>query len=439
MRHGKVKVEGDLTLDTGATADEISTDGTLAGDSDTAIPTEKAVKTYADTKETALGFTPEDVANKDTDNTLSANSDTKYPSQKAIKSYVDSLIQGLDWQESVLDRIDFTTAEPISPSTGDRYINTVTGTSNQTSQAVTIDRIYEWNGSTWTEDTPTEGFASWVEDEDVLYVYGGSAWVKFGSTVTHANLSGLQGGTTNEYYHLTSAEQVELTQWLDNVTLASNGDLTLPNGTNVNEFSTDNTLAGDSDNAVPTEKAVKTYVDTEVAGGGGGDLTLISVTSVSASNSGNIPIANDKQYIVTIDVQDQSAGSELHLRFNSDSTATGYTWLVRETTLLTSPVETLTGDDSDSLIKLTVSPLDTGGDGDIRLKLYINTYAPALGLPFGATVHGGGVGAFTNGRVNTAIEIHGILKQFLTITDFEIFPSSGTMDMDIRVYELAQS
>jgi len=29
----------------------------------------------------------------------------------------------------------------------------------------------------------------------------------------------------------------------------------------INEFSTDGTLAGNSDNAVPTEKAVKTYVD----------------------------------------------------------------------------------------------------------------------------------------------------------------------------------
>jgi len=35
----------------------------------------------------------------------------------------------------------------------------------------------------------------------------------------------------------------------------------------VNEFSTDGTLAGDSDLAVPTEKAVKTYVDTEILSG----------------------------------------------------------------------------------------------------------------------------------------------------------------------------
>lgn len=40
----------------------------------------------------------------------------------------------------------------------------------------------------------------------------------------------------------------------------------LTSGTSVNEFSTDGTLAGNSDDAVPTEKAVKTYVDGEIAG-----------------------------------------------------------------------------------------------------------------------------------------------------------------------------
>ncbi len=44
----------------------------------------------------------------------------------------------------------------------------------------------------------------------------------------------------------------------------SNG-LILENGTAVNEISTDGTLAGDSDDAVPTEKAVKTYIDNEVS------------------------------------------------------------------------------------------------------------------------------------------------------------------------------
>jgi hypothetical protein len=37
-----------------------------------------------------ISFVPEDVSNKDTDGTLAANSDSKYPSQKAIKAYVDA-------------------------------------------------------------------------------------------------------------------------------------------------------------------------------------------------------------------------------------------------------------------------------------------------------------------------------------------------------------
>ena len=46
----------------------------------------------------------------------------------------------------------------------------------------------------------------------------------------------------------------------DEVTIDNSG-VTLRAGTNINEFSTDGTLSGNSDDAVPTEKAVKTYVD----------------------------------------------------------------------------------------------------------------------------------------------------------------------------------
>lgn len=70
------------------------TDGTLAANSDTKYASQKAVKTYVDTglgtKQNSLGFTPEDSANKDIDGTLAANSDTKYPSQKAVKTYADT-------------------------------------------------------------------------------------------------------------------------------------------------------------------------------------------------------------------------------------------------------------------------------------------------------------------------------------------------------------
>lgn len=44
----------------------------------------------------------------------------------------------------------------------------------------------------------------------------------------HSKTPLLQGGTTDEYYHLTSAEYTELSQWLDDVTLAADGTTTLP-------------------------------------------------------------------------------------------------------------------------------------------------------------------------------------------------------------------
>lgn len=59
-----------------------STDGTFAANSDTYYPTQKAAKTYADTKVPTSYL--------DTDGALAANSDTKIPSQKAVKTYVDT-------------------------------------------------------------------------------------------------------------------------------------------------------------------------------------------------------------------------------------------------------------------------------------------------------------------------------------------------------------
>ncbi|MDD4381727.1 MAG: hypothetical protein PHE21_00045 [Candidatus Dojkabacteria bacterium] len=90
----------------------LDTDGTLAGDSDVKVPTQKAVKTYADTKIpkttniTALnetGIADGEVAvfnltNKDirtsnvlisTDGTLTGDADTNIPTEKAVKTYID--------------------------------------------------------------------------------------------------------------------------------------------------------------------------------------------------------------------------------------------------------------------------------------------------------------------------------------------------------------
>jgi hypothetical protein len=217
MRQGKIKIDSDLQLSTGATVNEFSTS---LNDNNTSLPT-----------------------------------------GKAVKDYTDSLALGLDWQESVLDQINLVTSEPSSPSTGDRYINTATGTSSQTAQSVTINRIYEWNGSSWNEATPTEGFATWVEDEDILYVYNGSSWAKFGSTVTHANLNGIQGGTTDEYYHLTSQQHTDV------VALLASPPSGIPS--NMQVFTSSGTW-------VRPAGVDKVWVRVQGAGGGGGHSTTAS-------------------------------------------------------------------------------------------------------------------------------------------------------------------
>lgn len=56
-------------------------------------------------------------------------------------------------------------------------------------------------------------------------------------------------------------------------------------GTTINEFSTDGTLAGNSDDAVPTEKAVKTYADTKIPKSildAKGDLIVASANDTEA-------------------------------------------------------------------------------------------------------------------------------------------------------------
>lgn len=70
-----------LTLPNGAAINEFSTDDTMAGDSDAAVPTEKAVKAHVTAR---LG----DVMSAD--GTLVDNSDDVVPTEKAVKTYVDA-------------------------------------------------------------------------------------------------------------------------------------------------------------------------------------------------------------------------------------------------------------------------------------------------------------------------------------------------------------
>jgi hypothetical protein len=157
------------------------------------------------------------------------------------KDYVDGVIQGMDWQDSVQHNLSYlkvgssgaptggsgeTSGEKclntndgklytytaswdagVAVSTGDRFIfkqpgGTGSGFTDGTT-ATEDNKIREYNGSSFDETVPNKGFAVMVEDQDKQYNFNGTAWVPFGSTVTHNNTSGLNDG---DYKHLTASE-----------------------------------------------------------------------------------------------------------------------------------------------------------------------------------------------------------------------------------------
>ena len=106
-------------------------------------------------------------------------------------------------------------------------------------------------------------------------------------------------------------------KWMeDEDTFDMSCSLTLNAGQAVNEFSTDGTLTGNSDTAIPTEKAVKTYVDSIAGASSISDLTedvdyrmikgaivrYASTTTVTISDG--YGMCKDKRWYITTDITD---------------------------------------------------------------------------------------------------------------------------------------
>ena len=110
---------------------------------------------------------------------------------------------------------------------------------------------------------------------------------------------------------------------LANDALTVNGSLELSGGTSVNEFSIDGTLAGNSDNAVPTEKAVKTYADSVSAASIEADNRVREYIDASVSGSqvlDSTPVNNSGSGIITQDVVGKTVffGNLLYRSFTND-------------------------------------------------------------------------------------------------------------------------
>jgi len=114
------------------------------------------------------------------------------------KGYVDGLVNGINWQDPVLNVQTDNTLDPgATPTTGDRYIleDVLNLNVNFGSPAGAVDDdIVEYNGSAFVVvfATSVEGLATVQNDNTGGYLtYNGSAWVSMGTIIDHGNLSGL--------------------------------------------------------------------------------------------------------------------------------------------------------------------------------------------------------------------------------------------------------
>ena len=107
--------------------------------------------------------------------------------------------------------------------------------------SVTVDPL--------TDSVTISGSSTFVGSDDTPSVYEeGSLIFSTATDIDYA--TELSWDDTTKKFSITSSGSLGFTN----------------NGTYINEFSTDTTLSGNSDDAIPTEKAVKTYVDDSIDG-----------------------------------------------------------------------------------------------------------------------------------------------------------------------------
>ncbi len=124
----------------------------------------------------------------------------------ATQGSVKTQLGALAWQGTV--KSSTTSAQPGSPTTGDRYILPVGATGGSWSGH--DKAIATWGGASWTFQTPSTGWTAYVVDTGMFWRYA-TTWADISATVTHETLAGLLGGASSDHYHITGAEHTILT------------------------------------------------------------------------------------------------------------------------------------------------------------------------------------------------------------------------------------
>ena len=160
---------------------------------------------------------------------------------------------------------------------------------------------------------------------------------------------------------------------------------------------------------------------------------LSRTTFTTAASSGDITITAGNKYIAFLRITAASVDNEiLFLRFDDDSGASQYNWVIDELLNSTSPTSTLTGDDADSEIQF-----GTIENTSVVTRMACNFIFDANDVDNGTTrivsIFGHCSGNSASGLVT--LESSGFYRSDGTVSIIEFHVGSGTMTGDVTLYE----
>lgn len=306
-------VGGDIQLGSGigAKVNEFSTDVNMTGNSNTAVPTEAAVKTFVDNAIGGISINSGSIGTST--NTNLGFSNTLVPTQNAVKTYVDN--RGVDASSSNWFHI---TEHPYpsgccNVAYGSAALESVTSGGHNTglgnnSLRVNATGSYNVGLGSGTLYSSTNGSGNIAIGRSSLASNLTGSWniaIGFASGNSETGSNKLYIENSNSSTPLIggnfSDDKLGVNMAVSalgssSATLTVGGDIQLGSGTGakVNEFSTDATLADNSTTAVPTESAVKSYVDGLIGADGSQNLAINQdlFTPTNYTGSSNTALGN---------------------------------------------------------------------------------------------------------------------------------------------------
>ena len=157
-----------------------------------------------------------------------------------IDGAIHSALNGLDPQNSVLTK-SLSAAPTTGSAVGARYIVAATPGSGDPWHGH-VDHVAELTATTpayaWEFIVPNKGFNLTVEDENLEYVFTDTGWWSRPVAKTHNTLSGLQGGSNDERYHLSQALSTSLAAGIITSHAHNGSDSAVVDHTNLNSKGT---------------------------------------------------------------------------------------------------------------------------------------------------------------------------------------------------------